>query len=89
MSKEIFAQVLRDARLRAGLTQSQLAKRMAVTQSYVSKYEAAEQRLDIVEIEAVCVAAGTDLLTLMEKYLEAKSSLPQSASGVLGPRKDD
>ena len=46
-----FAQKLRSARLEAGLTQVEAAKKLKRPQSYISKAEAGEQRLDIVEIK--------------------------------------
>lgn len=46
-----FALKLRSARLEAGLTQVEAAKKLKRPQSYISKAEAGEQRLDIVEIK--------------------------------------
>ena len=54
MKKNNLAALLRQARTEAGLTQSQLAEKISQTQSYVSKYESGEQRLDLIELEAVC-----------------------------------
>ena len=46
-----FAERLKKARLGAGLTQVGAAKKLKRPQSYISKAEAGEQRLDIVEIK--------------------------------------
>ena len=46
-----FALKLKNARLEAGLTQVEAAKKLKRPQSYISKSEAGEQRLDIVEIK--------------------------------------
>lgn len=46
-----FAEKLRKARLEAGLTQVEAAKKLKRPQSYISKSEAGAQRLDIVEIK--------------------------------------
>jgi transcriptional regulator with XRE-family HTH domain len=46
-----FAERLKKARIEAGLTQVEAAKKLKRPQSYISKAEAGEQRLDIVEIK--------------------------------------
>lgn len=71
MKKARLASLLRQIRLDAGLTQAQLAAKIAQTQSYVSKYENGEQRLDLMELEVVCAATGISLLKFVEKYLES------------------
>ncbi len=45
-----FAEKLKKARVQAGLTQVQVSKKLKRPQSYISKAEAGEQRLDIVEL---------------------------------------
>ncbi|HLB32500.1 MAG TPA: helix-turn-helix transcriptional regulator [Patescibacteria group bacterium] len=42
---------LRDARIEAGYTQEQVADKLGKPQSYVSKSEAGERRLDITELK--------------------------------------
>ncbi len=54
----VFLQLLRDARIAAGVTQEQLAERIGNTQSFVSKCERGERRLDFVEVRAFCEAIG-------------------------------
>lgn len=70
MKKPRLAALLRQVRLDANLTQSQLAEKLGQTQSYVSKYENGEQRLDLIELEAVCKAVGISLTDFVERYLE-------------------
>ena len=55
---DLFLQQLRAGREDAGLTQAQLAERLAATQSWVSKCERGERRLDIVEVRTWCRALG-------------------------------
>jgi transcriptional regulator with XRE-family HTH domain len=52
----LFCRLLRDARNKAGLTQQDVAKRLKRPQSYVSKYESAERRLDVIEFLRVTKA---------------------------------
>ena len=70
MKKARVANLLRQVRLDANLTQLQLAGKIGQTQSYVSKYENGEQRLDLIELEAVCKAAGIKLTDFVDRYLE-------------------
>jgi transcriptional regulator with XRE-family HTH domain len=44
-----FLQIMIAARKQAGLTQQQLAELLSKPQSYVSKYERGERRLDVIE----------------------------------------
>lgn len=46
--------LLRQVRLEYGLTQVELARRLRKPQSFVSKYESGERRLDILELREVC-----------------------------------
>lgn len=54
----LFLEHLKEARKKAGLTQGQLADLLGETQSFVSKCERGERRLDIVEVRAFCNALG-------------------------------
>ena len=58
-------ELLIDARKAAGLTQVELSKRLRRPQSYVSKYERGERRLDVVEFIDVCDAVGADAVGLL------------------------
>ncbi|MBI2857367.1 MAG: helix-turn-helix transcriptional regulator [Chloroflexi bacterium] len=48
-----FLQKLRQARREAGLTQVQVAALLGKPQSFVSKIEAGERRVDLVELQAL------------------------------------
>lgn len=45
-----FLKTLKAARLDAGLTQADVAKKLKKPQSYVSKCESGERRVDVVEL---------------------------------------
>lgn len=70
MKKLHLATLLRKVRTEAHLTQAQVAEKIGQTQSYVSKYETGEQRLDLIELEAVCNAVGISLTEFVRDYLE-------------------
>lgn len=56
-----FLARLRAARERAGLTQAEVAKRLRRPQSFVSKCEAGERRLDVIELAAFARLYGRPL----------------------------
>jgi transcriptional regulator with XRE-family HTH domain len=62
--------LLRQLRLDRGLTQADLANRLGLPQSFVSKYETGERRLDFVETAAVCVALGVAIEEFASDFAE-------------------
>jgi transcriptional regulator with XRE-family HTH domain len=72
VTRRHLAELLRQARLDAGLTQAQLAEAIDQSQSYVSKYESGEQRLDLIELQAICKAVELPLVDLVERFLAAR-----------------
>ena len=63
-----LAALLRKLRLDAGLRQADVAQRLSEPQSFVSKYESGEQRLDLIELKRVCEALGTTLLAIVNRF---------------------
>jgi transcriptional regulator with XRE-family HTH domain len=57
--------LLVQARTRGGLTQMDVARRLARPQSYVSKYETGERRLDVVEFLEVMHALRVNPATII------------------------
>jgi len=66
---EFFQKALADARQQKGLTQAEIAARLRKPQSYVSKYESGERRIDIIEFLDVCEALGINPITFLRKIL--------------------
>ena len=64
--------LLREIREEAGLRQSDVAKKLGQPQSFVSKYESGERRLDLLELEAVSLACETDLESFVARYVAKK-----------------
>ena len=65
---DIFRGLLKQERKSQGLTQEELARRLGHPQSYVSKYELGERRLDFVETLYVCDALGIDFLDVAANF---------------------
>ena len=69
--------LLVDARKDAQMTQQDLSARLGKPQSYVSKYERGERRLDVIEFLQITLNLKTDpylLLRELEPLLTAVSS---------------
>jgi transcriptional regulator with XRE-family HTH domain len=70
----VLLELIREARASAGLTQTELAARLGQSQSFVSKMEVGERRLDVIQLRTVCLAVGTtlaDMVTRLEGRLRA------------------
>ena len=66
-SKTVFSKInddlvkfLREARTKAGLTQVEAAKKLGCRQTFISKIECGERRIDVVEFVVMMRAYGTD-----------------------------
>jgi hypothetical protein len=59
--------LLRDTRIAQGLSQVELAKSLKVPQSFVSKVEAGERRLDVIEFIAYSRGVGATPQALLKK----------------------
>jgi transcriptional regulator with XRE-family HTH domain len=71
-----LARQLMLARKRLGVTQAELARRLERPQSYVSKSESGERRLDFVELVELAKALGLNPLDLIQKVLADPSFHP-------------
>ena len=68
---EILQGLLKKTRQDMGILQVDLAERLDVPQSFVSKYEIGERRLDILELRLVCKALGISLEEFVHKLEES------------------
>ena len=71
--QEQLLSLLRNVRTEAGLTQTDVAHRLKQPQSFVSKYESGERRLDILELRDVCEAIGVALSEFIKRLEQALS----------------
>ncbi|MEH1889241.1 MAG: helix-turn-helix transcriptional regulator [Nostoc sp.] len=65
-----FCQLLIEARKAAKLTQAELSAKLELPQSYVSKYERGERRLDLIEFLQVAQVLEIDPLAFIEELLK-------------------
>ena len=56
--REKFLFFLKEMRQKRGITQVELAEKLGVPQSFISKYESGERQLDILELREICQRFG-------------------------------
>ena len=65
--QNVLQTLLRQIREEAGMRQVDLARLLGKPQSFVSKYEAGERRLDLIEVRQICLVAGTSMASFVER----------------------
>jgi transcriptional regulator with XRE-family HTH domain len=60
--------LVREDRESAGFTQVALATQLGRPQSWVSKVETGERRLDMAELRLVCAVLGIDLIEMIREW---------------------
>lgn len=65
---DVFRDLLIEARKKSELTQVELAKRLNVPQSFVSKYEIGERRIDFIEFIEIAELLNIDLVDFIKNY---------------------
>lgn len=81
---KIFREVLKMERKKRNVSQESLAKMLGIKQSYISKTEIGDRRLDVIELLEYCDAMGitlTDFVFRMEGRL--------LADGLLSPKRKE
>ena len=71
---QLLLSVLKAARKRVGVSQVQLAERLGNTQTFVSKCERGERRIDAVELVEFAEALGVPPQELLGEYLVRRNS---------------
>lgn len=69
--QERLVGLLRQLRLDAGLRQEDLARKLKRPQSFVSKYEIGQRRLDLVELREICRALDIPLIDFVKQFEKA------------------
>ena len=70
LQEELFLQLLKELRRDRSLTQKSLADRLGFPQSYVSKYETGERRLDFVETANICEPLGLTIQQFAKLFID-------------------
>ncbi len=68
---QIFLDLLKELRVQASLTQEDIATALDETQSFVSKCERGERRIDIIELRQFCQVIGISLAEFAAKLESA------------------
>lgn len=82
-----FRRLIRQARKQAGMTQKQLADALGETQTFVSKCERGERRLDIIEARMFCAALGVPFQSFVEQLESVLSGDLATQKNYQGSRK--
>ena len=72
--------MLIEARQKSGLTQTEVAARLGVSQSFISKYELGERRLDVVEFLSIADILHSNVHDLIRRIYFADDESYQSAN---------
>jgi transcriptional regulator with XRE-family HTH domain len=72
--------MLAEQRRKKGVTQAALAGLLGAPQSYVSKYELGERRIDLVEALEILRALGIDAVAFVRRLIKAIDSQIASTS---------
>ncbi|HWV46722.1 MAG TPA: helix-turn-helix transcriptional regulator [Nitrospira sp.] len=71
---QLLTKLLREVREQRGLSQVELAERLGNTQTFVSKVERGERRLDVVELIEFCEAMEVPVDQWLKDYLKRRTS---------------
>lgn len=64
----VMLETLRAIREAAEVTQTELAARIGQTQSFVTKCERGERRLDMIQLRTICHALGQSLPSFVDEF---------------------
>ncbi|HQS13457.1 MAG: transcriptional regulator [Sphingomonadales bacterium 35-56-22] len=67
----VFVALLVSVRKKAGIRQVELAQKLNKPQSFVSKFECGERRLDVIEFLTIMDALGEDPVTILTEASKA------------------
>ena len=65
---KLLVKMLREARLRANVTQAQVAERLGRTESQISRWESSELRIDVRDLDEYLAAIGVDIVEFVSDW---------------------
>ncbi len=68
---KILLEQLYRLRLSSGLRQSDLADKIKTPQSFISKIESDERKIDLIELREICIALGSNLKEFINEFEKA------------------
>lgn len=68
---KVLLRVLYQLRVSSGLRQEDLAMKLDEPQSFISKIESGERRIDLVELKDICEALGSNITEFISEYNKA------------------
>ena len=68
---KILLEQLYRLRMSSGLRQSDLADKLNAPQSFISKIESGERRIDLIELREICIALGSNLTEFTNEFEKA------------------
>jgi transcriptional regulator with XRE-family HTH domain len=71
IQREKLQALLKRIRQDKEIRQVELAERLGVPQSFISKYESGDRRLDVLELRQVCDAIGVSLQEFIRRLEES------------------
>lgn len=81
---QLLLGLLRSERERLGVTQTELASRLGNTQTFVSKFERGERRIDAVELVEIAEALGVQPAKLFGQFLDLRGPKPSGKTRKVG-----
>jgi transcriptional regulator with XRE-family HTH domain len=73
----VVTELLYRLRTNAGITQTELANALQMPQSFISKIETGERKINIIELNELCKALGSNIVefvTVLEKEINETKS---------------